>query len=65
VKFICLLIVVNDINLSLEFYTNILKQKVKYDFGENITFHGDFAIHLKSHFLKLTGSKAIKTGGKL
>ncbi|AGL03124.1 VOC family protein [Desulfoscipio gibsoniae] len=52
-KFICPLIVVDDINISRRFYVNVLNQKVKYDFGENLTFEGDFSIHLKSHYLKL------------
>jgi catechol 2,3-dioxygenase-like lactoylglutathione lyase family enzyme len=61
-QYICSLILVDDIKLSLDFYKNILNQKVKYDFGENITFHGDFAIHLKSHFQSLTGNNEIRTG---
>ncbi|MCL5058488.1 MAG: glyoxalase/bleomycin resistance/dioxygenase family protein [Actinobacteria bacterium] len=52
-KFICPLIVVDDIEISRIFYENVLNQKVKYDFGENVTFEGDFSIHLKSHFLDL------------
>jgi catechol 2,3-dioxygenase-like lactoylglutathione lyase family enzyme len=60
-KFICPLITVNDISRSREFYEKVLNQKVKYDFGENISFEGDFSIHLKSHFQKLIGNKEIKT----
>ena len=60
-KFICTLITVSDIKRSREFYENVLDQKVKYDFGENITFHGDFALHLKSHFKALIDNKEIKT----
>ena len=52
-KFICPLIVVDDIEISRRFYENVLNQNVKYDFGENVTFEGDFSIHLKSHFLEL------------
>lgn len=52
-EFICPLIVVDDIEISRKFYENVLNQKVKYDFGENVTFEGDFSIHLKSHFLEL------------
>ncbi len=52
-KFICPLIVVNDIEISRRFYEKVLNQKVKYDFGENVTFEGEFSIHLKSHFLEL------------
>jgi catechol 2,3-dioxygenase-like lactoylglutathione lyase family enzyme len=60
-KFICALITVGDIKQSRHFYENILNQKVKYDFGKNVTFHGDFAIHLKSHFQELIDNKEIKT----
>lgn len=54
-KFICSLIVVDDMEISKNFYQNVLNQKVKYDFGENVIFEGDFSIHLKSHFGKLIG----------
>lgn len=63
-KFICPLIVVNDIKLSRDFYENVLDQKVKYDFGENVTFEGDFAIHLKSHFGKLINLRPNEIGLK-
>jgi len=62
-KYICSLITVSNIKKSRNFYENILDQKVKYDFGENITFHGDFAIHLQSHFRDLINDNEIKSGG--
>lgn len=52
-KFICPLIVVDDINIARSFYEKVLDQKVEYDFGENISFEGGFAIHLKTHFADL------------
>jgi catechol 2,3-dioxygenase-like lactoylglutathione lyase family enzyme len=52
-KFICPLIVVNNIEISRNFYEKILNQKVQFDFGENVSFEGGFAIHLKSHFSDL------------
>jgi len=52
-KFICPLLAVNDIEISKKFYENVLDQKVQYDFGENVSFEGGFAIHLKSHFSNL------------
>ncbi|MEA1962210.1 MAG: VOC family protein [Bacillota bacterium] len=52
-KYICPLIVVDDIEVSKRFYKNVMNQKVKYDFGENVTFEGDFAIHLKAHYAAL------------
>lgn len=61
-KFICSLVTVDDINRSRQFYENILNQEVKNDFGENIIFKGDFAIHLKSHFSKLIDGRMITAG---
>lgn len=52
-KFICPLIVVNNMEVSRNFYEKVLNQKVQYDFGENVSFEGGFAIHLKSHFSDL------------
>lgn len=54
-KFTCSLIVVTDIERSTQFYRDLLGQKVKFDFGANVTFEGDFAIHLQSHFVELLG----------
>ena len=62
-KFVCSLIVVSDIAISRVFYEDLLGQKVKYDFGENITFHGDFALHLKSHYSELIDHKEIRLEG--
>ncbi|HOW14892.1 glyoxalase/bleomycin resistance/dioxygenase family protein [Methanosarcina sp.] len=54
-KFICPLIVVNNMEVSRNFYEKVLNQRVQYDFGENVSFEGGFAIHLKSHFSDLIG----------
>ena len=62
-KFICPLIAVEDIQRSRRFYEEVLGQRVKYDFGENVTFEGDFAIHLCSHFQQLLGGRPVKPGG--
>lgn len=56
-KYICSLIVVKDIKVSRDFYENVLGQKVKYDFGENVAFEGGFAIHLEDHYKKLIGEE--------
>jgi extradiol dioxygenase family protein len=58
-KYICSLIVVEDINKSRKFYEEIMEQKVENDYGENVVFNG-FAIHLKSHFKNLIKNKEIK-----
>lgn len=54
-KFIAPLIVVNDMARSRHFYEQLLGQKVKFDFGPNVQFDGDFSIHLTSHFQSLLG----------
>lgn len=59
-KYICPLVTVSDITVARIFYEKVLNQVVKYDFGENVTYHGDFAIHLKSHFADLIDGKEIK-----
>lgn len=54
-KFICSLIVVDDIERSRQFYEQLLGQKVKFDFGQNVSFEGEFSIHHKPHFQSLLG----------
>lgn len=49
-RFVCPLVVVQDMAVAREFYHNVLGQEVKYDFGENIEFQGGFSIHLADHF---------------
>ena len=52
-KFVSSLIVVKDIARSRQFYQDVLGLKVIFDFGENVTFEGNFAIHLEPHFMGL------------
>ena len=54
-KFVCPLIVVDEMARSRQFYEQLLEQKVKFDFGVDVAFEGDFTIHLKSHFQSLLG----------
>lgn len=61
-RFICPLFVVADIARSREFYEGVLQQEVIYDFGENVTFRGNFAIHLKTHYQALIDGKEITNG---
>ncbi|RPI31145.1 MAG: glyoxalase/bleomycin resistance/dioxygenase family protein [Chloroflexota bacterium] len=56
-KFVCPLIVVEDIAVSRRFYEDCLGQKVKYDFGVDVQFEGDFSIHQKAHFQSLLGEE--------
>ncbi len=57
-KFVSPLIVVENMARSRQFYEQLLEQKVKFDFGEDVCFEGDFTIHLKSHFQSLLGDAA-------
>ena len=56
-RFVCSLIVVNDIETSRDFYENLLGQKVEYDHGDNVVFEGGFAIHLEEHYKSLLGKE--------
>jgi catechol 2,3-dioxygenase-like lactoylglutathione lyase family enzyme len=54
-KYVCALIAVSDIGRSRAFYEGLLAQKVKADFGPNVTYEGSFAIHERTHFQSLLG----------
>lgn len=58
-KFMCSLIVVEDINKSRYLYEKVLGQTVKDDYGENVSFKGGFAIHQKSHFEELLNERVV------
>ena len=62
-KFICPLIAVESMSRSRHFYEKLLEQTVKHDFGENLVFHGDFALHRASHFKTLIDGKKIRFSG--
>jgi len=49
------LIVVEDMERSRKFYEEILGQKVISDFGENITFRGDFCLQTKDSWRSFIG----------
>ncbi|WP_310832783.1 VOC family protein [Paenibacillus pedocola] len=49
-KFIGPIILVENLERSRDFYEKKLKQKVIHDFGVNVSFEGNLAIHLRSHF---------------
>jgi Uncharacterized protein conserved in bacteria len=49
------LIAVGDMSVSRKFYEDLLGQKVKFDFGADVAFEGDFSLHLRSHFQSLLG----------
>ncbi|MGI5839381.1 MAG: VOC family protein [bacterium] len=54
-KYVCALIVVEDMVRARDFYENVLGQKLKYDFGENIQYEGGFSLHLGAHYRRLLG----------
>jgi extradiol dioxygenase family protein len=60
-KYICPLIVVNDIIKARYFYENILGQIIKADYGQNIQFHGDFSLHEKEHYQSLIDNHPVCT----
>jgi catechol 2,3-dioxygenase-like lactoylglutathione lyase family enzyme len=57
VKFVSPLVVVDEMARARYFYEQLLGQKVRFDFGPNVTFQGDFALHLRSHFESLLGEE--------
>ncbi len=64
IKFVCPLIVVDEIIVSKRFYEELLGQNVKFDFVENVTFEGGFSIHQKTHFQDLIGGENSILSGK-
>ncbi|MCF8358768.1 MAG: hypothetical protein K9H26_08430 [Prolixibacteraceae bacterium] len=49
-KFICPLITASNIKVSKRFYTEIPGQKVKFDFGENVTYRSDQKHKTRVHY---------------
>ncbi len=61
-KYICALIVVDDVKKSRHLFEDILGQAVTQDYGENVTFAGGFALHQKAHFEHLIGGRPVGKG---
>ncbi|WP_058302323.1 VOC family protein [Gorillibacterium timonense] len=64
-KFMGPIILVENLDLSRDFYERILKQKVTHDFGVNVSFENGLAIHSRTHFEeihKMKGSHPILYG---
>lgn len=61
-KYVCALVVVEDIAKSKKLYEEILQQKVVADFGENVVFEGGFALHKRDHFKQLINGHEMKKG---
>lgn len=52
------LIAVRDLAAARRFYEEVLGQKCRFDFGENIAFASGLSLHLSAHFAELTGLDA-------
>jgi catechol 2,3-dioxygenase-like lactoylglutathione lyase family enzyme len=57
-RFVCPLIVVDEIARSRHFYEQLLGQKARNDFGANVEFDGNFSIHLAPRFQAVLGDAA-------
>jgi catechol 2,3-dioxygenase-like lactoylglutathione lyase family enzyme len=55
IKFVCPLILVEDMAVSRRFYEDCLGQKARFDFGVNLEFEGHFALYQKAHYETLLG----------
>ena len=62
-KFVCPLVAVDDLKKSREFYETVLRQKVKFDFSENVVYEGDFSIQLKPSFAEMVKMEYDQTEG--
>ena len=51
-KFNCPLIAVADMERARKFYEEVMGQRVILDFGENITFAGDFSLQTKDSWAR-------------
>ncbi len=60
VKYVCSLIVVDDVGKSRFLYETLLGCRVVSDFGENVGFEGSFAIHQERHFRKLISGRRVE-----
>jgi catechol 2,3-dioxygenase-like lactoylglutathione lyase family enzyme len=54
-KYLGPLIVVEEIAPARKFYEELLGQRVQMDFGVNVSFEGNLAIHQKAHYQSLLG----------
>ena len=69
-KYQCPILIVTDMVRSRKFYSEVLDQTMIADFGENITYSGDFALRTRDSWLKSTGREDVairhrRHGGEL
>jgi catechol 2,3-dioxygenase-like lactoylglutathione lyase family enzyme len=62
VTYSTVLIFVRDVDKSKKFYRDCRGQQVEYDFGENVTFKGGFAIHDIEHISRLLHDRPAAEG---
>ena len=60
-KYMGPILAVSEIAPARYFYETLLAQTVKYDFGVNVTFAGDFSIHLRSHLRVIQGLEPLQS----
>lgn len=53
-RFMGPVILVENMERSRFFYETVLRQRVVYDFGVNVSFEGGLAIHLKNHYQEVS-----------
>ena len=58
-KFVCSLVVVQDIKKSRVLFETILGQTVVADYGQNVAFEGGFALHEETHYKTLIGDMPV------
>jgi catechol 2,3-dioxygenase-like lactoylglutathione lyase family enzyme len=56
-KYLGPLIVVEEIAPARKFYEELLGQRVQMDFGVNVSFEGNLAIHQRAHYQSLLGDQ--------
>ena len=60
-KFICSLIFVKDVNRSKDFYQNVLRQKIEWDFGRNVSFECGLSLWDGAYAHEITGLTQLST----
>lgn len=64
-KFDGTLIVVKDMDVSKEFYTEVMGMKIVADYGANVSFEGGLSLQTEESWIKFTGqpSDSFRYGG--
>ena len=62
-KFSCPLIAVTDMKKSVEFYEEVIGDRIAMDFGANVTFEGGFALQEMKTWKTMIHSDKVRRGG--